>query len=145
VNKITSFRGEHRFLSNFYVSPFVFKSIQFKTVEHAYQAYKTDNIIEFNKMIALNTAFESKKEGKKLKLRSDWEEIKYPLMRKLVYKKFIQNPEIKEKLILTGNIILEEGNSWGDTYWGVCPEASTNGQNNLGVILMEIRSILRSS
>jgi predicted NAD-dependent protein-ADP-ribosyltransferase YbiA (DUF1768 family) len=33
-----------------------------------------------------------------------------------------------------------EGNSWGDTYWGVC---KGKGQNKLGHILMQVRSTFK--
>jgi len=35
---------------------------------------------------------------------------------------------------------LIEGNTWGDTYWGVC---RGRGSNNLGKLLMKIREVLR--
>ena len=34
------FRGEYRFLSNFYEHPIVYQGVEFKTTEHAYQALK---------------------------------------------------------------------------------------------------------
>ena len=40
------------------------------------------------------------------------------------------------RLINTGDAILIEGNTWGDTYWGVCDGV---GENRLGKLLMEVR------
>jgi hypothetical protein len=37
-------------------------------------------------------------------------------------------------------MILIEGNTWGDTFWGVCNGV---GENNLGKTLMNVREILR--
>jgi len=39
----------------------------------------------------------------------------------------------------TGKSELIEGNTWGDTFWGV---SGVIGQNNLGKILMKIREEL---
>lgn len=40
-NKIFTFAGPYRFLSNFYPAPFVWDDILWPTSEHAYQAAKT--------------------------------------------------------------------------------------------------------
>lgn len=44
---------------------------------------------------------------------------------------------LSEMLEATGDAELIEGNHWGDTFWGVCNGV---GQNNLGKLLMAIRS-----
>ena len=46
-------------------------------------------------------------------------------------------------LLATGSAELQEGNDWGDVYWGVCPPLSGRGQNYLGRILMKVRAELR--
>ena len=38
---IDEFKKEHSFLSNFYVSPFMFKVIEVQTTENLYQSLKT--------------------------------------------------------------------------------------------------------
>ena len=65
--------------------------------------------------------------------------VKVKLMFELVLEKFKQNPELKQKLLETGNQELIEGNTWNDTFWGVC---NGQGQNWLGKILMLVRSEL---
>ena len=60
-------------------------------------------------------------------------DVKVKLMFVLVTEKFKQNPELKQKLLETGNQELIEGNTWNDTFWGVC---NGQGQNWLGKILM---------
>jgi len=60
-------------------------------------------------------------------------------MYEVVSAKFLQNPPLMFKLIHTDDQELIEGNSWGDTYWGVC---RGSGQNKLGKILMAIRTML---
>jgi predicted NAD-dependent protein-ADP-ribosyltransferase YbiA (DUF1768 family) len=49
-------------------------------------------------------------------------------------------PELKEKLLSTGDVYIEEGNSFGDTDWGT---VNGVGQNNLGKILMSIREDIK--
>jgi predicted NAD-dependent protein-ADP-ribosyltransferase YbiA (DUF1768 family) len=59
-------------------------------------------------------------------------------MHDLVMQKF-SIPELSKMLLSTGNKYIEETNTWGDTYWGVCNGV---GENNLGKILMSIRHCL---
>lgn len=56
--------------------------------------------------------------------------------------KFLQNPDLRDALIATGDAVLEEGNSWGDIYWG---KVNGRGTNMLGQILMDIREKLKWS
>ena len=70
----------------------------------------------------------------------DWEEVKDQIMYEICLAKFTQNEELKEKLLATGNEELVEGNTWHDTYWGVC---NRRGKNKLGKILMRVRSELK--
>lgn len=58
----------------------------------------------------------------------------------VVKSKFEQNSDLKDKLIATGDEYLEEGNTWNDTYWGVC---RGKGKNILGKILMRVREELK--
>ena len=50
-------------------------------------------------------------------------------------------PEFKEKLLATGEMHLEEGNNWNDTFWGVDLKTG-KGENHLGKLLMKIRKEL---
>lgn len=77
--------------------------------------------------------------GKAVPLRDDWDEIKVSIMQTLVYLKFVKNKELRDLLLATEPEHLEEGNTWGDTFWGVC---KGEGKNLLGRILMDIRRIL---
>jgi predicted NAD-dependent protein-ADP-ribosyltransferase YbiA (DUF1768 family) len=58
-------------------------------------------------------------------------------MREILIAKFSQNEDIKGKLLATGDTELIEGNTWGDTFWGVCRGEGTNW---LGKLLMEVRT-----
>ena len=50
-----------------------------------------------------------------------------------------QVPELREKLLATGDEELIEGNWWNDKFWGVC---KGEGCNMLGLILMEVRDYI---
>ena len=131
---IDSFDGKYRFLSNFYNSKVIYEGLEYLSIEAAFQAAKTTDIMERLAFTKYDPS-QAKKEGRRIKLRSDWEKIKLGVMENLVRQKFNQ-PSFKEKLIGTGNEELVEGNWWNDTFWGVC---NGEGQNNLGKILMKIR------
>ena len=79
--------------------------------------------------------------GKIVCLREDWEEVKLKVMEDLVRIKF-QNQELREKLLETGSLKIEEGNDWGDVFWGVDLETG-EGENNLGKIIMKIRNEIK--
>lgn len=137
---ITEFTGQFRFLSNFTASKVTFEGVVYPTVEHAYQAAKTLDLAERTTILGIDRAGDAKKAGKKLTVRSDWDAVKVKVMAKLVYRKFDKNPELKAKLLSTGNVKLIESNTWGDRFWGV---SKGEGENKLGKILMKVRSKLR--
>lgn len=140
MNKIDSFSKENEFLSNFYLAPFRYMDVVYKTTEHAYQAMKTLNPEHKADIRAASTGATAKKLGKKVNLRKDWDEIKDKIMFHICLCKFLQHKDLAEKLIATGDSILEEGNNWDDKYWGT---VNGEGENKLGKILMRIRSILK--
>lgn len=135
---IDKFSGEYSFLSNFYHLEFSAFGGIWPTVEHAYQAMKTTNGADRNSIRLLDTPQEAKRRGRSLELRPDWEEIKIPVMRTCLRGKFLSPTKRlnRKALIATGDQVLIEGNTWGDTFWGVC---NGEGTNYLGLLLMEIR------
>ena len=138
MTEINSFTGDYRFLSNFYPCAVWFAGDWYKSVEHAYQAAKTLDYEERCHIRKLKTAGEAKRAGMKVKLRPDWENIKLNTMKDLLKQKFDrdENPDLYRLLQNTGHAKLVEGNTWGDTYWGVC---NGIGANHLGRMLMEVR------
>jgi len=68
-----------------------------------------------------------------------WEEIRIGQMEEVQMAKFTQHPELKEKLIATGDAELIYNNECGDEYWGVF---QGKGENNLGKVLMRVRERL---
>ena len=134
--KIDHFRGEYAFLSNFWEAPVTYQGLTYGSNEAAFQAQKC--MTEGEKM----EFSASKKLGRRVQLRPDWEEVKVGIMEEIVRAKFTQNEDLKWRLIGTGDAYLEEGNTWHDTCWGV--DAKTGaGQNHLGKILMKVREELK--
>ena len=138
---ITSFRNENFFLSNFYLCTITIRDITYSSAEAAFQAQNTLDIAERMRFAEM-TPGQAKKYGKKVDLRCDWEDLKVDIMTAIVLAKFQQNPNLRELLLATGDRELIEGNNWNDTFWGVSNK-SGKGQNNLGKILMDVRSYFK--
>jgi len=141
-NVIDSFSGRYRFLSNFYPCDIYYQGKIWSSSEHLFQALKTDNEEEQEKVRVARTPGEAKKIGRQINLRYKWEEIKDSIMTLVLAMKFDQNPNLKRMLRATTPSHLIEGNAWHDNYWGncVCPKCEDiKGKNMLGIILMELR------
>ena len=136
---ITEFSGPYRFLSNFWMVPIKIGVLTFASVEHAYQAAKSLDPEDWYAIQRCESAAHAKRAGQKVKLRPDWDDVKIDAMRQLCIAKFTQHSELTHLLVETGDQELIEGNTWGDTFWGVCNGV---GENHLGKILMHIRSQL---
>jgi ribA/ribD-fused uncharacterized protein len=145
-SQITEFKGQYGWLSNFYPCETDLAGIVFPTVEHAYQAAKSNSRLERAKIALAPTPGQAKRMGSKLFTRPNWDRIKLPLMESLLRQKFGKEP-FKAQLMETGDALLAEGNYWGDDFWGVCPtgkmgadgQVHLSGQNHLGKLLMKIR------
>ena len=138
---IAIFDNEYAFLSNFYESPFEVDGITYPTVEHFFQAMKSKDIEGRKKIAAAPTPGKAKRLGRTIELRKDWEEIKVAVMKFGLAQKF-RIPELREKLLATGNEELIEGNFWHDNVWGNCLCAECQdipGRNMLGMLLMKVR------
>ena len=136
---ISSFKGKYKFLSNFYPVFVYYEGIRFPSVEHAFQAAKSDDI-EIRKLFAIApTAKEAKRFGKQVKLTEGWDTKKIFIMKSLLEQKF-KNEPMKSMLLNTGDSILIEGNNHRDKFWG---QVKGEGNNMLGKLLMEIRDDLK--
>jgi N-glycosidase YbiA len=161
--EITEFRGEYRFLSNFWPCAVPIGGITYPSSEHAYQAHKTLDHRAREAMAALSTPGDAKRAGKVLDLRTDWERVKKAVMLQVVLVKFMKHADLAKLLVATGDASLQEGNHWHDNFWGVCRCAQPTGQglsylgwgvsgcakhsgqglNYLGRILETVRFIVR--
>lgn len=139
---IMSFRGEHLFLSNFYEGKvFTYRGLRFTNTEAPFHAEKCWSRA---KDFEMERPSQSKKLGRKVLMRKDWEQVKDQVMYDVCYAKFTQDPALKAKLLATGNRELVEGNTHGDRCWGMtCSNGVWIGENRLGKVLMKLRDDLR--
>ena len=138
---IDRFAGEYAFLSNFYACAVTYDGMDFKSVEHGYQAAKTLDRMARANIAACETPGQAKRRGRSVQLRPDWTEAdRLAVMAELLGEKFGRHPELAAKLLATGDAALVEGNTWNDQFWGVC---QGKGANYLGRLLMAIRAILK--
>lgn len=150
---VKGFQGNYRWLSNFWLQPVTFDGIEYASSEHAYQAAKmdpaattidpaTEQKVNARAYIATLTPGQAKRFTKGVTLPPNWHTTtKFDVMEQLLRQKFT-NPELRRKLLATGNAHLEETNRWHDCAFGVCvcPKCKGQGENRLGKILMKIRS-----
>jgi ribA/ribD-fused uncharacterized protein len=144
---IAEFQGEYRFLSNFWLVNVIYDHQMYSSVEHAYQAAKTLDDTQRRMIQWAEKPGDAKRMGQIITLREDWEQVKLLVMKNLVWQKF-QYPNLKQKLLATGDQSLIEGNRWHDNYWGVClcgvcqNTKHIIGHNYLGRVLMDVRDKL---
>lgn len=106
------------------------------TSEHYFQAQKFPGLPDAEEIrLAANLGNDRNRP-----LRSDWEEVKYEIMRTAVFNKFATNSEIREILFSTGDEEIVD-KSPVDLYWGQRKNGS--GENKLGKILMAVPGMLR--
>lgn len=149
---VPEFRGEYRFLSNYYTAPFEWRGVEFQSGEQAFAYAKTfcamTSLAATNggdQILAAKTPGDAKKLGRKLEISvKDWDGMKVQYMREIVHAKFAGVRGLAGSLINTGAMILVEGNNWNDHFWGRCKneEGRWVGYNTLGTILMEERGFL---
>ena len=133
---ILSFTGVYSFLSNFYEYPVYYDGLKYMNSEAAFQSAKCMNKDGRMTFCFLNPS-EAKRLGRRVRLRPDWEDTKDQIMYDVVKAKF-SDPHLAKMLLSTENADLYEGNTWGDTYWGI-DRRTLRGQNKLGEILMRVR------
>lgn len=138
---INKFRGKYYFLSNFYDFPVRYQGLEYLNAEAAFQAQKTLNQNIKENFCGL-TPDQAKRKGRHIQLRSDWEKVKDKIMYEIVFNKFAYDAVMKNRLLDTGEELLEEGNTWRDYYWGTC---NGRGKNKLGHILMQVREELKNN
>lgn len=136
---IDEFKGKYYFLSNFFDAPVMYEGLMYKNNESAFQSAKVLDLEQRKQFCNIDPST-AKRKGRSVRLRHDWEKIKDEVMYQVVKDKFTRNYDLKQKLIDTSDAELIEGNTWNDTYWGVC---RGKGRNMLGKILMRVRSELK--
>lgn len=146
IHKVTEtsihgFFKDYRWLSNFCLKPVVFEGLEYSSNEHAYQAAKALDL-ECRYKISLMRAGEAKAIGRFLDKRPNWEDIKVDIMTTINFEKYSRHLDLRQKLLITGKLRLEETNYWGDKFYGVY---EGEGKNILGKMLMNIRAFWRNA
>ena len=131
--------------SNFQPSPITLHGATWSTVEHYYQAMKTEDVAEQRKIRKLETPGKAKRAGRKVTMRKDWHLVKESVMLEALRAKF-SIPDFKQSLLSTEGEIVEF-NKWHDNEWGSCLCVKCRhkeGKNKLGKLLMALRTELSS-
>lgn len=144
---------ENGCFSNWYRRKFVIDDFEYLFVEQYMMAQKAKLFHDSERYTAIlrsTQPWECKDLGKQVKPfdSNAWNAVKYDVVKTANRAKYEQNPDLKAKLLDTGDAILAEA-SPKDTIWGIGLDAVTaaetnpsewSGQNLLGRILMELRS-----
>lgn len=134
---------EYGWLSNFSNHPVSIDGIKWPSVEHYYQAQKFCDTDLAERIRNAESAVRTKKlaQGYASEVRADWNEIKEGVMERAVRAKFEQNRKLRKQLLATEQAAIIHRSST-DMWWGR-DEASGEGENRLGEILMNVRSALQ--
>lgn len=147
---------ENGYLSNWYTCSFKYGRYTYSSAEQFMMAQKAALFRDYDvffKILDTDDQSTIKKLGKQVSNYNDavWSRLRGPMMRRGLRAKFQQNPDILEKLLATGNMVLAEC-SPRDKIWGIGLAEDDarihdpkmwKGQNLLGTVLMEVRSDLR--
>jgi ribA/ribD-fused uncharacterized protein len=130
---------EYRWLSNFGEGGIDDGSRRWPTAEHFYQGQKCVDPAESEAVRQQPTAAAAKQLGKQVKMAANWNQRRREVMLAALWLKFTQNGTLGERLLATGTALLVHEAPW-DPYWGTGRDG--RGQNQLGVLLMQVRKEL---
>jgi len=137
----------NRVLHNSAPAPIKVWGLVFPTVEHAYQASKTDDRALIERIRTAHSAPAARRIGRRIPLRPGWTDLRVEIMRELLEIKF-SVLSMQKVLLATGNaplIKLPVGRGRHDHFWSQCdrPCCLGAGQNKGGQLLQELRERLR--
>lgn len=150
---INSYSGKYEFLSNFFFVDNYCVEIEFQADKAVREEdrQRIMNLYNRHDLTNYKKATEAKRIGRFIKCRPDWPAVRVPIMKEKLLIKF-SYLTMREMLRETKDAQLIEGNWWHDTFWGVCTgEGRVKkcggphepcGENHLGILHMEIRSML---
>jgi ribA/ribD-fused uncharacterized protein len=131
-------------LSNFSAFRVSWRGLDFDTSEQAYHWAKFPTASDVQEEILMarsaHDAFKIAEANKKY-VRPDWYDIRIGVMKEILLAKVEQHEYVRKKLLATGDRQLVE-DSWRDNFWGWGP--NKDGQNILGELWMEVRTLLRT-
>lgn len=103
---ITKFEGEYDFLDNAYNAPIIYKDRFFKCAEAAYQAERISDPL-LKSMFEGMGGSEARYVGMFATERDGWDNIKYQVLYDITKEKFIQNPQLYQRLAETMDAIID--------------------------------------
>lgn len=142
LSKIESFINYFDFMHNNFQTPVYYEGILYPSVTHAYHAARSAD--ETTRKAILNAETFQILGGIAIRIVDsfDWQERKLKVMEQLLRDKFRRSKELQDKLKSTEQrdlIMTYEEDNLKNTFWGM---VKGKGQNQLGRILMKIRSDL---
>ena len=137
VDILTFTTEDTRWLSNMAYVNIEYNGLIYPSTENFYQAMKYKSQLTRNLISTLKPHEAKKYSRNNLMTNEKFEERKLDIMLYAQRKKYSQEP-FKSKLLSTGDCLLEEGNLWGDKFWGVDIK-TREGENHLGKIIMRVR------
>ncbi len=151
---------EYGCFSNWYMSPFMYGRKEYNCVEQYMMAQKVclggRHDLE-EKIMGSDDPAKIKSYGSKenfsefMKIKSIWDKNSRYIVKRAIRAKFIQNPDLLEKLMGTGQSLICEC-AGKDRVWGIGININDpswkyvknwNGENRLGITLMELRDEFR--
>ena len=143
IIEFTSATKEYKEFTTYFPVKLTINDKVWATVEHYFQAMKFPDNAEFQERLRLTgKPAEVKRLAKTMEQtqRPDWNTHRDEVMYVALREKFSdKHPELKAKLLSTGNAVIRDG-SPQDNYWGI--GRSKKGKNRLGVLLMKVRDEL---
>jgi len=145
------------YMSNFYTAPF-YSDLYGKTFKTTEQYFMYEKAIFFgdtetaDKIMLSTTPQKAKELGREVKnfVEAEWSKVRYAVMYDANLLKFLQTPDIAQKLVATKDALLVECNI-KDKIWScgldmkdpnVADQSKWLGQNLLGKVLMDVRKYL---
>lgn len=135
-------RAEHGYFSNFWPAPISVNGVSWPTSEHFFQAQKFAQAEHQEAIRRVASPMIAARMGRSRArpLRADWETVKDAVMLTALRAKFSQHPDLRQRLLATGDALLIE-HTPRDAYWG--DGADGRGLNRLGQLLMQVRAEIR--
>ncbi len=143
VQKITRFEGTYSYLSMKSKTRIILNGITYENVTSAWLAQAVSEEEQYGFSV-LNHK-QARKRYRELPHVKYWEEEKYEALYHTVKAKYEQNPDLKEKLVSTGDIPIifdttgGHDNELGCCMCKACREKELEGKNIYGKILMRVR------
>lgn len=143
IEPVYFYEREFYVFSNFSSFSIIWNNKLYPTSEHVYHSEKFLDDTMKELIRTTRSAHDALKVSHQFvdQYRSDWNSVKLDIMKEILIAKVEQHPYVRKKLLESGTRELIE-DSWRDDFWGWGP--NKDGNNHLGKLWMEVRSIFQS-